>query len=510
MAETRRARVRARIGGWVRPRGRGRRLGLAAVVVLAALAVPGGAAMQVMSARTMSDLSRTMGEPGDTFFDDLEIDEPTPDEVVAAGFAPDPEFFSDAEVSGNLGASGIPLVARRAYVRAEQVSAENDPGCGIRWSLLAAIGRVESDHGRFGGAQLRADGYGTKPIRGLPLDGRPGIALVRDTDRASLDGDPVYDRAVGPMQIIPSTWRNVGVDGNDDDRRDPNNIFDAAWGAAIYLCAGNADLTDPMQEAAAVRRYNHTDEYVRVVISLAAAYENSDYDPTPDDDPDRGSGGGGDYDFDDLGFDDGLSSFDDSFGFEDVTPGGEGGTVVPTPRPPSAPPAPRPPAPRPTPSTPPAPKPQPPAPKPAPPTTTPTPPAPRPTPSIPPAPAPTPTTPTTRPTTPTTQPPAPPTTTPAPTTPTTVPDPGPTPTDPGPTPPTTDPATPPGDPGSGDPADGDVEADPPASVGWSPTMLEFVTETVAARQPACPPPPAPAPTPPATEAPQAIVDEACD
>jgi membrane-bound lytic murein transglycosylase B len=504
MAETRRARVRARIGGWVRARGRSgraRRLGLAAVIVLAALAVPGGAAMQVMSARAMADLSRTMGEPdaGDTFFDDLEIDEPTPDEVVAAGFAPDPGFFSDAEISGNLGASGIPQVALDAYVRAEDVSADRDPECGIRWSLLAAIGRVESDHGRFGGAQLRADGYGTKPIRGLPLDGRPGLALVRDTDKGSLDGDAVYDRAVGPMQIIPSTWRNVGVDGNDDDRRDPNNIFDAAWGAGVYLCAGNADLTDPMQEAAAVRRYNHTDEYVRVVISLAAAYENSDYDPTPGDDPDRGSGRGGDYDFDDLGFDDGLSSFDDSFGFEDVTPGGGGGTVVPTPRPPSAPPAPKP-APRPTPSIP-APKPQPPAPT----TTTPKPPAPRPTPSLPPTTRPTP--PTTRPTPPTpttTTPPttAPPTTTPVPTPPTTAPDPG-------PTPPTTVPTTPPpGDPAPGDPGGGDVESDPPASVGWSRTMLDFVTETVAARQAACPAPAAAAPAPAPAPAPEAEAPEA--
>ena len=122
--------------------------------------------------------------------------------------------------------------------------AVDDPECGIRWTLLAAIGRVESNHGRFGGAQLRDDGYGTRPIRGIPLDGRPDVALIRDTDGGRLDGDTTYDRAVGPMQFIPSTWQSVGVDADGDGRRDPNNIFDAAQGAAVYLCRGDADLRD--------------------------------------------------------------------------------------------------------------------------------------------------------------------------------------------------------------------------------------------------------------------------
>ena len=88
---------------------------------------------------------------------------------------------------------------------------------------------------------------------------------------AQLDGDTSFDRAVGPMQFIPSTWASVGVDANGDGKRDPDNIFDAALGAAVYLCAAGGDLTDPDQAAAAVRRYNNADEYVRVVLALAAS-----------------------------------------------------------------------------------------------------------------------------------------------------------------------------------------------------------------------------------------------
>ena len=153
--------------------------------------------------------------------------------------------LESTEIIETLGEGGIPSVAVDAYMQAADRLAVDDPTCGIRWTLLAAIGRVESNHGRFGGALLRDDGYGTRPIRGIPLDGRPNVALIGDTDRGELDGDTTYDRAVGPMQFIPSTWRSVGVDANGDGKRDPNNIFDAAQGAAAYLCRGDADLRDP-------------------------------------------------------------------------------------------------------------------------------------------------------------------------------------------------------------------------------------------------------------------------
>ena len=181
--------------------------------------------------------------------------------------------LSGAPVIKTLGESGIPDVAVRAYKQAEARLAVSDPGCGVPWTLLAAIGRVESDHGRFGGAQLRDDGSATRRIRGIPLDGRPNVALIRDSDGGALDGDTVYDRAVGPMQFIPSTWRSVNADANGDGFADPNNIFDAAQGAAQYLCTGTSNLRDPARAAQAVRRYNNADSYVRLVLALARMYQ---------------------------------------------------------------------------------------------------------------------------------------------------------------------------------------------------------------------------------------------
>ena len=245
-----------------------------AVLIAVAVVLPGGVGAGTMAMMpTEADPSSVPGLNGRLPFQEDEALEPylEADMLAAVPVGADPvsepvrAVLSSAQVIDSLGQSGIPSVAVDAYVRAAGRLATEDPRCGIRWTLLAAIGRVESNHGRFGGAMLRDDGYPTKPIRGIPLDGRPNVALISDTDRGALDGDTAYDRAVGPMQFIPSTWRSVGVDGNGDGRRDPNNLFDAAYGAARYLCDGDADLRNADARAKAVRRYNNADEYVRVV-----------------------------------------------------------------------------------------------------------------------------------------------------------------------------------------------------------------------------------------------------
>ena len=418
-------------------------------------------------------------------FDEIQIDEPLPDEVVDAGYAPDPEFFSDDEITDNLGDSGIPEVALDAYLDGADLTNSEFTECGLPWSVLAAIGRGRVQprplrRGDAAGRRLRHQAHPGPPPR-RAAGPRPGPRH----DGGDLDGDDIYDRAVGPMQIIPSTWDDIGVDANEDDRSDPNNIFDAAWGAGIYLCNGDVDLTKPGQLARAVRRYNHTDEYVRVVLELASAYDSGELEPSPGVDP--ASLGETPMDpvvFEDFEYVDPAPYLDDDF---DPSPPAPPPARAPAPPPP----APPPPEPQPAPTT------------------------------IPPAPAPT--------TPPTTAPPAPPTTLPggpgttvppAPTTTvppattttvpggsgTTVPG-GPGTTVPGgpdttSTPPTSDPAAPP----TTSPAGDTSSSIPPASVGWSPTMLDFVTTTVAERAAECSAPePSPAPTQPSVPAPNAAV-----
>ncbi len=170
-----------------------------------------------------------------------------------------------------LTSDGIPSTALAAYRAAAARELTRDPGCGITWPLLAGIGRVESDHGRTGGAVLHTDGSATPRILGARLDGH-GTAVIRDTDHGRLDGDRVYDRAVGPMQFIPSTWAAWGVDANHDGVRDPNNILDAAAAAADYLCAAGRDLRTYAGVVRAIRSYNNSQAYIALVIETARAY----------------------------------------------------------------------------------------------------------------------------------------------------------------------------------------------------------------------------------------------
>jgi len=168
--------------------------------------------------------------------------------------------------------TGIPVTALRAYIRAAETMRIADPTCGLPWSVLAAIGRVESNHGRFAGRELLTNGLSSQPIIGLPLNGVGNVARIADSDNGVLDTDRAYDRAVGPMQFIPGTWALVAVDGDRDGRKNPHDIDDAALAAAVYLCAGNAKLSTEVGRRAAVFRYNHSVEYVELVLALADAY----------------------------------------------------------------------------------------------------------------------------------------------------------------------------------------------------------------------------------------------
>jgi membrane-bound lytic murein transglycosylase B len=176
-----------------------------------------------------------------------------------------------------LTAYDLPLAAKGAYVRAAALTARNDPGCGLSWTMLAGIGRVESDHGRYAGAVLGADGVSSPLIIGTQLNGVGPVAAIRDTDGGRLDGDRVWDRAVGPMQFIPATWANFAADGDGDGIVSPHDLDDAAAAAAAYLCSGAGSLTDPAALDAAIYRYNHDDYYVALVRAFEAGYRTGDF-----------------------------------------------------------------------------------------------------------------------------------------------------------------------------------------------------------------------------------------
>jgi membrane-bound lytic murein transglycosylase B len=167
--------------------------------------------------------------------------------------------------------TGVPARALLAYAAAAGMANAEAPTCRIGWNTVAAIGFIESAHGSHGGGTLTATGQASRPIIGPSLNGE-GFAAIPDTDAGALDGDALWDHAVGPMQFIPSTWRLAGRDGNGDGEADPLNIDDAAVGAASYLCLGGRDLATARGWSDAVFSYNQSDSYVDQVRDQANAY----------------------------------------------------------------------------------------------------------------------------------------------------------------------------------------------------------------------------------------------
>lgn len=165
----------------------------------------------------------------------------------------------------------ISPVAALAYGTAALRLTREQPRCKIGWTTLAGIGSVESNHGTNGGASLLADGTTSQPILGPALDGSGNMNAIPSSGQ-SAPGGQGWDHAVGPMQFIQSTWQTWGADASGDGVADPNNIIDAAYTAARYLCAAGADLTTAQGWSRAVFSYNHSDDYVRNVAARANGY----------------------------------------------------------------------------------------------------------------------------------------------------------------------------------------------------------------------------------------------
>ncbi|MFE7839744.1 lytic transglycosylase domain-containing protein [Streptomyces sp. NPDC057474] len=251
----------------------------AATTALAAATVAALAASQAPGVTTDSAGRQSAGAPSpemstqadDTasgnsqYFTDLPpLDSPTP--TTGTGDTP-----------GTTGGTerGIPATVLDAYKKAEESLRESKPGCNLPWQLLAAIGKVESGQAR--GGRVDAEGTTIGKILGPQLNGN-GFANISDTDNGAYDGDSTHDRAVGPMQFIPSTWEWAGRDGNDDGAKDPNNIYDAALAAGNYLCRFDWDLSNDGNLRSAILSYNNSTEYYNTVMTWLEYYRKGTHE----------------------------------------------------------------------------------------------------------------------------------------------------------------------------------------------------------------------------------------
>lgn len=223
------------------------------------------------SARPQAQVSKPAPTPTET----LEVVEPAaqPMAPVVDDGRVDNERVAAKWVTEMSARTGIGPVAVEAYGRASLRASRELPSCHVGWTTLAGIGGIESGHGTTDGARLREDGRTSKPILGPALDGSSGFAAIpSDAQSQRWHGNDSWDHAVGPMQFIPSTWRKWGSDGNEDGDKDPNNIVDAAYAAARYLCASGADLRTGEGWSRAIFSYNHSNDYVRSVLARANQY----------------------------------------------------------------------------------------------------------------------------------------------------------------------------------------------------------------------------------------------
>ncbi len=248
-------------------------LALLSAAWTASVAGIGGVTAPVVAAESPGQVPDGTSVPEDSIEDPASLSDPASVEGLNGG--------NNAGIVNASSTNAIPAAALAAYQRAETVINSADKTCKITWQLIAAIGRVESDHGRFGGNVLNDDGVATPGIYGPALNGQKKTKAISDTDAGVYDNDTQWDRAVGPMQFIPSTWQVVGVDADDDASRNPQDIDDASLAAAVYLCSGDGDLSTVAGQRAAVYRYNHSDAYVDLVLKIMNAYLEGDFTSVP-------------------------------------------------------------------------------------------------------------------------------------------------------------------------------------------------------------------------------------
>ena len=180
----------------------------------------------------------------------------------------DPAWLAETAESTDIPARALAAYAGVAIWKAEQM-----PACGLSWNTLAAIGYAESRHGTHDGSAVSPDGTVAPPIFGIALVGG-ATANIPDSDEGAIDGDGQIDRAVGPMQLIPQTWRNWHADANGDGVEDPQNIDDATMASANYLCRASGDMATEAGWSAGIAAYNSDPAYAVIIAGAGSRYRS--------------------------------------------------------------------------------------------------------------------------------------------------------------------------------------------------------------------------------------------
>ncbi|GAA2169311.1 NlpC/P60 family protein [Actinomadura napierensis] len=113
---------------------------------------------------------------------------------------------------------------------------------GIPWNVLAGIGEVETGHGT--------------------------------SNAAGVHSGENYAGAGGPMQFLAPTFASFAVDGNKDGKKNRYDPADAIPTAAAYLKHNGA----PQRMKTAIFQYNHSWDYVNLVLTWAKRYANGDFE----------------------------------------------------------------------------------------------------------------------------------------------------------------------------------------------------------------------------------------
>lgn len=137
--------------------------------------------------------------------------------------------------------------------------------CAVSPQVIQAVAGHASNEGDIDGHSFDADGRISPSLFGEPSNGGVGLSEIADTDAGELDLDPVWDRPIGPFQILPTSWERYGTDANNDGVTDPQNIWDSSAAAASFLCAMGAGAGQDL--GAALVRYTGRQSTANAVLA---------------------------------------------------------------------------------------------------------------------------------------------------------------------------------------------------------------------------------------------------